>query len=74
MTGFEVYDLLYKNFSIQVELGDSYNILALVSIGTNKSDIYILEKELSRALFCCLLYLFLITKIRSYFRKASNLN
>ncbi|WP_227450459.1 hypothetical protein [Clostridioides sp. ES-S-0108-01] len=38
LTGFEVYDLLYKNFSIQVELGDSYNILALVSIGTNKSN------------------------------------
>lgn len=39
LTGFEVYDLLYKEFSIQVELGDLYNILALVSIGTTKSDI-----------------------------------
>lgn len=47
LTGFEVYDLLYKNFSIQVELGDSYNILALVSIGTNKSDIDRLVKALS---------------------------
>lgn len=47
LTGFEVYDLLYKKFSIQVELGDLYNILALVSIGTNKSDIDRLVKALS---------------------------
>ncbi|MGO0862469.1 arginine decarboxylase, partial [Clostridioides difficile] len=33
--------------SIQVELGDLYNILALVSIGTNKSDIDRLVKALS---------------------------
>ena len=60
LTGFEVYDLLYKNFSIQVELGDSYNILALVSIGTNKSDIDRLVKALS-----------IIAKI---YRKESTLN
>ena len=39
LTGFEVYDLLYKKFDVQVELGDLYNILALVSIGTTKNDI-----------------------------------
>lgn len=39
LTGFEVYDLLYKEFSVQVELGDLYNILALVSMGTTKADI-----------------------------------
>lgn len=39
LTGFEVYDLLYSKFDIQVELGDLYNILALVSIGTTKYDI-----------------------------------
>lgn len=39
LTGIDVYNLLYKNYSIQVELGDMYNILALVSIGTKKSDI-----------------------------------
>lgn len=39
LTGFEVYDLLYSEFDVQVELGDLYNILALVSIGTTKYDI-----------------------------------
>lgn len=39
LTGFEVYDLLYKEFGVQVELGDINNILALVSIGTTKADI-----------------------------------
>ena len=27
LTGFEVYDMLYKNFSVQAELGDLYNVL-----------------------------------------------
>lgn len=39
LTGFEVYDLLYKGFDIQVELGDMNNILALISFGTNKEDV-----------------------------------
>lgn len=39
LTGFEVYDLLYKEFAVQLELGDLNNILALVSIGTTKADI-----------------------------------
>lgn len=39
LTGFEVYDLLYKKFDIQVELGDINNILALVSLGTTIEDI-----------------------------------
>lgn len=39
LTGFEVYDLLYKEFDIQPEMADLYNILALVSIGTTKEDI-----------------------------------
>lgn len=39
LTGFEVYDLLYKGFDIQVELGDMNNILALISLGTTKEDI-----------------------------------
>ena len=39
ITGFRVYDILYQDFDIQVELGDLYNILALVSIGTTKDDI-----------------------------------
>ena len=39
LTGFEVYDMLYKNFSVQAELGDLYNVLALISIGTSKKDV-----------------------------------
>lgn len=39
LTGFEVYDLLYKEFDIQLEMADLYNVLALVSIGTTKEDI-----------------------------------
>ncbi|MDO7203160.1 hypothetical protein Q5M85_01815 [Paraclostridium bifermentans] len=39
LTGLEVYDLLYKEFAVQAELGDLYNILALISIGTEKEDV-----------------------------------
>lgn len=39
LTGFEVYDLLYKGFDIQVELGDMNNILAIISLGTTKEDV-----------------------------------
>lgn len=39
LTGFEVYDMLYKNFSVQAELGDLYNVLVLISIGTLKKDV-----------------------------------
>lgn len=39
ITGFKVYDILYQDFDIQVELGDLYNILALISIGTTKGDV-----------------------------------
>lgn len=39
ITGFKVYDILYQDFDIQVELGDLCNILALVSLGTTKADI-----------------------------------
>ncbi|WP_297132404.1 aminotransferase class I/II-fold pyridoxal phosphate-dependent enzyme [Terrisporobacter sp.] len=47
ISGYKVYELLYKDFSVQVELGDMYNILALVSIGTTKEDIDKLIKSLS---------------------------
>ena len=46
LTGFEVYDLLYQKYKVQVELGDMYNILALISIGTTKSDIDMLINAL----------------------------
>ncbi|WP_042275292.1 aminotransferase class I/II-fold pyridoxal phosphate-dependent enzyme [[Clostridium] dakarense] len=39
LTGYEVYDLLYKGFDIQVELGDINNVLALISLGTTKEDV-----------------------------------
>ena len=33
LTGFEVYDILRDEYSIQVEMGDVFNILALISTG-----------------------------------------
>lgn len=38
LTGFEVYDLLYKEYSIQMELADLYNVLGVVSLGDNISS------------------------------------
>ena len=38
--------MLYQNFDIQLELGDLYNVLALISIGTRKEDIDRLIKSL----------------------------
>lgn len=46
LTGFKVYDILYQEFGVQLELGDLYNILALVSIGTTKQDVDKLIKSL----------------------------
>ena len=33
LTGFEVYDLLRDEHNIQTELGDMYNVLAIISLG-----------------------------------------
>ncbi|SHJ58873.1 Arginine/lysine/ornithine decarboxylase [Dethiosulfatibacter aminovorans DSM 17477] len=33
MTGFELYDLLRDEYNIQLELGDTYNVLAIISLG-----------------------------------------
>ena len=41
-----MYDMLYKNFSVQAELGDLYNVLALISIGTTKKDVDRLIKSI----------------------------
>ena len=38
--------MLYKNFSVQAELGDLYNVLALISIGTTKKDVDRLIKSI----------------------------
>ena len=39
VSGYKVYEELYKNYNVQVELGDINNILALISIGTRKGDV-----------------------------------
>ena len=39
LTGFEVYDRLRDEYNIQVELGDVYNILAIISIGDDIESI-----------------------------------
>ncbi len=33
LTGFEVYDLLYREYHVQMELADTHNVLAIVSLG-----------------------------------------
>lgn len=33
LTGFNVYELLRDNYGIQMELGDAYNVLAIISLG-----------------------------------------
>lgn len=33
LTGFEVYDMLFEFYNIQIEMADMYNILAIVSLG-----------------------------------------
>ncbi|KNF09795.1 arginine decarboxylase SpeA [Gottschalkia purinilytica] len=39
LTGFEVYDMLRDEYNIQVEMGDIYNILAIISIGDDEDSI-----------------------------------
>ncbi|WP_099189569.1 aminotransferase class I/II-fold pyridoxal phosphate-dependent enzyme [Tepidibacter mesophilus] len=39
MTGFEAYDTLRDEYNIQVELGDVYNILAIISVGDDNYSI-----------------------------------
>lgn len=36
LTGFEVYDILRDEYNIQTELGDMYNVLAIISLGDTK--------------------------------------
>ena len=42
MSGFKAYDMLRDEYNIQVELGDTYNILAIISIGDKEKSIYAL--------------------------------
>ncbi|MCT4593128.1 MAG: aminotransferase class I/II-fold pyridoxal phosphate-dependent enzyme [Anaeromicrobium sp.] len=46
LTGIEVYDILRDEYNIQVEFGDSNNILAIISVGDTKENIDELIKGL----------------------------
>lgn len=39
LTGFEVYDLLWKEFNIQLEMADLNNVLAIISLGDTLGNI-----------------------------------
>ena len=39
LTGFEVYDILRDEYNIQVELGDLYNVLGIVSLGDTEESL-----------------------------------
>ncbi len=39
LTGFEVYDLLRDEYNIQTELGDLYNVLAIISLGDTEESL-----------------------------------
>lgn len=36
LTGFHVYDMLREEYNIQMELGDAYNVLAIISLGDDR--------------------------------------
>ncbi len=46
LTGFRVYDILRDSYKIQVELGDTGNILAIVSLGDSHKSLAILVEAL----------------------------
>ena len=51
ITGFKVYDILIDEFNIQMELGDTHNVLAIVSLGDDENSINSLinaMKEISK--------------------------
>jgi arginine decarboxylase len=39
LSGYDVYKILLKDYNIQVEMGDLYNILAIVSLGDTKESV-----------------------------------
>ncbi len=39
LTGFEVYDMLFEFYNIQIEMADMYNILAIVSLGDTEESL-----------------------------------
>ncbi|MBC7765896.1 MAG: aminotransferase class I/II-fold pyridoxal phosphate-dependent enzyme [Hyphomonadaceae bacterium] len=46
LTGYEVYDILLYDYNIQMELADSCNVLAIVSLGDSKESLDILVNAL----------------------------
>ncbi len=46
LTGYEVESILNKNYNIQVDCADLFNIIALMGMGTSKKDIECLVKAL----------------------------
>lgn len=46
MTGFQAYDLLRDEYNIQVELGDTLNILAIISVGDREKPLKALIEAL----------------------------
>jgi hypothetical protein len=46
ITGFQVYDMLKADYNIQLELAESYVILAVVGIGDDESTLQYLVKAL----------------------------
>ena len=46
LTGFEVYDLLRDEYNIQAELGDMYNVLAIISLGDTMESLSALVSAL----------------------------
>ncbi|MBS4538676.1 aminotransferase class I/II-fold pyridoxal phosphate-dependent enzyme [Clostridium sp. D2Q-11] len=46
LTGLKAYDILRDEYNIQVELGDMYNILAIVSLGDSKESLNALVEAL----------------------------
>jgi len=46
LTGFEVYDILRDEYNIQTELGDMYNVLAIISLGDREESLMALVNAL----------------------------
>lgn len=51
LTGYEVYDLLLEDCSIQAELADTHNVLAIVSMGDNDQSLNKLVSALKHIAF-----------------------
>ncbi len=48
LTGFEVYELLYRDYNVQMELADTHNVLAIMSLGDRFENVQKLIHALKR--------------------------